>query len=371
MDRFVISRTTKENCDFIGNQSIHDIVENIVQTSDTVCLYGDSGVGKTHLVHHIMRNRNWVDLTHDLIKNTEFIDRLKSSDCHVVVDDLESDAHLVKDIFETVRSGGKLSKGSLIIISRNVGKVDFCNGIYFEHIDVPTMVTIGRRHFPKEPLSRLEKLANESQGNVRNFLYSIKFPGTRDIFRTPRDFICDLLCSDSNVNPMDHFGKTIHEHGYTWDIVHENYTDSEHVDLVFVTECMSQSDVLDTEIYKGNWDLIPFFSTISTIAPALQINHSLDRSKIRSGSAWTKFGNFKMRHMKYVSMSHRCQYKVDVDSLMLLKLYCQSDREKALEICKEYKIGSPDMDVINHLAILNKMKPKELQSIKKSLKAVS
>jgi hypothetical protein len=170
---------------------------------------------------------------------------------------------------------------------------------------------------------------------------------------------------------MDYFGKTIHEHGYTWDIVHENYTDSENADLVFVTECMSQADVLDTEIYKGNWDLIPFFSSISTVAPALQINHSLDRSKIRSGSAWTKFGNYKMRHMKYVSMSNRCQYKVDVDSLMLLKLYCQCDREKALDICKEYKIGSSDMDVINHLALLNKLKPKELQSIKKSLKGAS
>lgn len=369
MDRFII-KSTKENCDFIGNQAIYDVIENIVNMCETVCLYGDSGVGKTYLVHAVMNNnnRNWVDMTHDLIKNVEFMDRLKSSDCHVVVDDLESDAHLVKDMFETVRSGGRLTKGSLIIISRNVGKVDFCNGVHCGHIDNPTMVTIGRRQFPKEPLARLEKLSNESRGNVRNFLYSVKFPDVRDMFRTPRDFICDLLCSDSNVNPMDYFGKTIHEHGYTWDMVHENYTDSANSNLAYISECMSQADVLDTEIYKGNWGLVPFFSSISTVAPALQIRHSLERSKIRSGSAWTKFGNFKMRHMKFVAMSNRCRHSVDIDSLMLLKQYCQTDKERALEICKEYKIVSSDMDVINHLAILNKMKPKELQSIKKSLK---
>ncbi len=370
MDRFII-RHLKENREFIGNQTIYDIVENIVNTCDTVCLYGDSGVGKTHLVHAVMHTRNWVDMTYDLIKNSEFMERLQTSDCHVVIDDLESDVHLVRDIFETVRSGGKLSNGSLIIISRNVGKVDFCNGIYFDHVDTPTMVTIGRRQFPKEPLARLEKLAHKSLGNIRNFLYSVNFPDARDTFRTPRDFICDLLCSDSSVDPMDYLGKTIHEHGYTWDIVHENYTDCEHVDLTFVSECMSQADVLDNEIYKGNWGLVPFFSTISTVAPAFNIDHSLERFSIRSGSAWTKFGNYKMRHMKFTSISKRCQYRVDVDSLMLLKLYCQTDREKALEICKEYKIVSSDMDVINHLALINKLKPKELQSIKKSLKGVS
>jgi hypothetical protein len=70
-------------------------------------------------------------------------------------------------------------------------------------------------------------------------------------------------------------------------------------------------------------------------------------------------------------MSNRTEYKMDVDSLMVLKLYCQTDKEKALEICKEYKLVSSDIDVINHLAIVNKMKTKELQSIKKSLKGVS
>jgi hypothetical protein len=312
MDRFITIKFAKENCDFLGNQVIYDIVENIVNTNEAICLYGDSGVGKTYLVTHIMKSRNYVDLSHDLIKTPDFMDRLKTSDCHVVIDDIESETHIVKDIFESVKTGHKLSNGSLIIIARNLNKVDFCNSVYFDHIDIPTMVTIGRRQFPREPLRKLENLANESRGNVRNFLYSIQFKDVRDIFRTPRDFVCDLLC-ESDVNISNYFGKSIPEHGYTWDIVHENYTNALNVDVVLLSDCMSQADVLDNEIYKGNWNLIPAFSTISTIIPAFHINHSLDRSAIRSGSAWTKFGNFIMTDSKFKSKTSRYLYKLDVD----------------------------------------------------------
>jgi hypothetical protein len=372
MDKFLSLKNPTKKSDYIGNQEVYEVIKRIVETNDTVCLYGDSGVGKTFLISRIMTGLNWVDLNYELIKSPEFMERLKYSDCHVVIDDLESDVHLMKDIFECVRSGGKLSKGSLVIVARNIGKIDFCNSVKFEYIDIPTMVTIGRRNFPKEPLRRLETLASASKGNVRNFLYSVNFADSRDIFKTPKDFICDLLCSDSNVNPLDHFGKSIQEHGYIWDIVHENYPSSSNSDITFMSESMSLADVIDTEIYKGNWELVPLFSTVSTVMPAFQINHTLERSAIKSGSAWTKYGNFKMRDMKFKAISKRSHYKLDVDALMLLRTYCQApDKTKALEICREYKLTSSDIDVINHLALVNKLKPKEMQAIKKVLKACS
>jgi len=234
-------------------------------------------------------------------------------------------------------------------------------------VDEPTMVTLGRHQFPRETVRRLEQLARESRGNVRNFLYSIQFPGKRDLFKSPKDFISDLLC-ESDVNPLDFMGQSITEHGYIWDIVHENYVDSKNSDLVFMSESMSLADVLDTEIYKGNWYLIPLFSTVSTVMPAHQINHTLSRDKLRSGSSWTKFGNFKMRDIKYRSMSNRCNLVMDIDSLVTLRQYCQTDKKKALDLCRHYKLTSSDMDVMNHLALSNKLKPKDLQSIKKSLK---
>jgi hypothetical protein len=107
------------------------------------------------------------------------------------------------------------------------------------------------------------------------------------------------------------------------------------------------------------------------VMPAFVINHTLDRFKMRSGSAWTKFGNFKMRDMKYREMSRRTTHKIDVDSLMVIKSYCQKDPAKALELCKTYKLVSADIDIINHLALIHKMKTKEMQAIKKALKSVA
>jgi predicted MFS family arabinose efflux permease len=43
------------------------------------------------------------------------------------------------------------------------------------------------------------------------------------------------------------------------------HIDAENVDMVYISECMSHADILDTIIYNGSWDLIPLFSTISTI----------------------------------------------------------------------------------------------------------
>ena len=366
MDKFII-KERKEKIDFLCNQEIYDVVKKIIETNETICLYGNSGVGKTFLVQHLLRDQKWIDLTYEVIKSNDFMERLKETDCHIVIDDLESDIHLIKDIFENIKNGQKLSKGSLILISRNLNKIDFCNSILCEPIDVPTMVTIAKRQFPQESLLKLESLATRSNGNMRNFLFSIDFIETHDIFKTPKEFINDLLCTHSSQDPREYIGQSILEHGYIWDIVHENYINASSVDMVYIAECMSQSDIIDTIIYNGNWELIPFFSTVSTIIPSIMINHSI-KAPLRSGSAWTKFGNYKMRHLKYMSMSNRSTYNIDIDTVMLIKLYCQTDKQKALEIFREYNLNSSDLDVINHLAIINKLKPKEVQSLKKFLK---
>ena len=365
MDKFIVFKKSTDP-EYIGNQTVFDTIKKIVNSNDTVCLYGDSGVGKTFLVRDIMKGRNWVDFTHD---TTRTLDRLQESDCHIVIDDLESDTHLVKDIFEQVKSGKRLSKGSLIFIARTPNKIDFCNSVHFEKMDEPTMVYIGRLEYPKEPVKRLESLARESRGNIRNFLFSITFTCHRDIFKTPKDFITDLLCDHSSEDPRKYFGDGISEHGYIWDIVHENYVDSKNVKIEEISELMSLSDILDTKIYNGNWELIPLFSTLSTVAPAIAIDHSLKKSSMRSGSAWTKYGNYKMRIIKYKSIINRTNKHVDVDSLMVIRDLWQTDKERGLEVMREYGIRGPDIDVINHLAIVKKLKAKEIQTIKKSLAA--
>ena len=364
MDKFVVfKRKGEPEPEYIGNQSVFETIKKIVDSNDTVCLYGESGVGKTHLVRDIMRGRNWVDFTYETVKT---LDRLQESDCHIVIDDLVDS---IKDILEQVKSGKRLSRGSLIFIARTPNKIDFCNSVHFEKMDEPTMVYIGRTEYPTEPVKRLESLAKESRGNIRNFLFSITFTCHRDIFKTPKDFITDLLCDHSTEDPRKYLGDGISEHGYIWDIVHENYVDSTKVKLEEIAELMSLSDILDTKIYNGNWELIPLFSTLSTVAPAIAIDHSLKKSSMRSGSAWTKYGNYKMRILKYKSIINRTHKHVDIDSLMVMRDLWQADKQRGLEVMREYGIRGPDIDVINHLAVVKKLKAKEIQTIKKSLAA--
>jgi 5'(3')-deoxyribonucleotidase len=61
-------------------------------------------------------------------------------------------------------------------------------------------------------------------------------------------------------------------------------------------------------------------------------------------------------------------YNITKDTLMLLKDMCIKDIDKAIPTLIEYNIQPQDMDIINHLAILTKIKPRALQNVKKKLK---
>jgi hypothetical protein len=187
------------------------------------------------------------------------------------------------------------------------------------------------------------------------------------LFKTPKDILYDLLCKDGDLDPKDFLGEIIVEHGYSWGIVHENYPDANTDDFADIAECMSIADVKDVEIYNG-YSQMAMFSLVGIVIPAISINHSLIREKMRPGSSWTKFNNYKMRQRQYQSMSNRInQSKIDIDSLMVISTYCKHDQERAIEIMKSYGFQSSDMDVMNHICLTNKIKPRVLQNIKKLL----
>jgi GTPase SAR1 family protein len=353
MDKFITLRTTKEIPEFIDNEyNVVKALKNIVATNGIVCIYGDSGVGKTHLIDYVLRGKKRFDYnTKD--HNDEL---LKLSDAHVVMDDVEVD----KSLIERLKEGVKPSRGSLILTARTITKIEFCNCLHIPHPHVSTMVAIGLMRFPNENPNRLEKLAMRVNGNVREFLLSIDFECIRDIFQTPKEFIHRLL-SDARTNPREHIGASIPDHGYTWDIVHENYIDAPGIDIVQISEFMSLADCLDTRIYNDNWELTPLFSLVAIIAPAIEINHTLKRECIRPGSAWTKFSNFKMRRIKYQSFQKR---NIDLDALSVIRNY---PTEQSIEIMKHYKFVPSDIDVMNNLSCGKKFKTREIQSIKKKL----
>jgi len=128
---------------------------------------------------------------------------------------------------------------------------------------------------------------------------------------------------------------------------------------------MSLADIMDLHIYNGNWDALPFFCTTSTIVPALDINHGLDRTALRPGSAWTKFGNHKMRANKLADIRNRTAHHLDSEGLRLIMLKCKKEPDKVRDLFKVYGLVASDVDFINHLAMKDKLSLRENQALKK------
>ena len=73
-----------------------------------------------------------------------------------------------------------------------------------------------------------------------------------------------------------------------------------------------------------------------------------------------------MRAKKFSAMSSK--YKVDIDSLTVLHQYCLKGHPEAISKLKSYGFESSDLDVMNHLMLSNKMKPRALLALKKKMK---
>jgi hypothetical protein len=89
------------------------------------------------------------------------------------------------------------------------------------------------------------------------------------------------------------------------------------------------------------------------------------KDKIRPGSSWTKYGNYKMRSKKLVEIRRKSMGILTIEHLCLIKMYAESGNvEKMLE----YNLSPQDFDVMNHLAVGSKLKQRDVTKIKKALK---
>lgn len=353
MDKFVIIKPQKENEEIIGRQEYIKNIKSLIETNNSFCVYGSIGVGKTFLLEHVLSGINYIELSSESLKSN-FLERIKNTHVHILADDLE--------ITEP------LSLGSTILVSNK--PVENFNCMKIEPLSLGDLVLIGTRRFPKVDKNHVTKCAIDSKGDVRYFLYSLEnYTGQRDLFRSPRDFVYDLICSDGDIEPRDYLGKSVCEHGYSWGIIHENYIDTPNLDnMEQIAEYMSYADIKDVDIYNGHCHT-DIFSLYGIILPAISIDHRLTRDAMRPGSAWTKFNNYKMRFRRYQSMTNRkIRADVDVDSLMVISQYCKSNPNGVLDLLNSYGFESADIDMMNHISLTNKIKPRILQSIKNKLK---
>lgn len=332
-----------------------DLIRRYIKEGKNVFICGAIGVGKTFILDRVLENVKHVELLpHHLKRDSHFLPFIKPSQKHVFIDNYDS---VFKPIIEQVSDGNRLTRGSLIVTTTNM-----CMFPNFETVMIP-------RHRPEVLMTLTEKHGSEaysaavrSQGNIRNFFTYLEGYDEMDDFKTPKEFIAEVL---SDPGPLE-IRDSIAEHGHLWDIFQENYIDSKGVDVLGCTNSFSMADVIDNHIYQsGDWNLMPYFVLHALTIPKSTLGEPLDKDKIRPGSCWTKLGNYKMRKQKFSEIHKKSRTGLGIEELGLLKKYAENGD---LEPLLEYKITPQDFDVINHLAVGNGLKSKDVTRVKKALK---
>lgn len=381
MDKFLtITKRNKyniEDANFYTNiKTVRDI-QNSIDQCETICVWGACGVGKTFIVDHLTKYLNCFELNSDYLRSKnatlDILEKLKKSCTNIIVDDFEVENVGFKEIIEQLNEGKKITEGSVIFITTSLNKFDKIKNFEIKSLSVNDLVRLGQDSFPNKKLPEIIESAKKARGNVRDFISYLNSSDRKDIFKTRKGFVHDLLCSDARwpENPRDYLCTPIEEHGYSWGIVHENYPDSPEVNDCYseIADWMSQADLIDNLMYEGDWDVSKLFSLYAIVMPAIRINHTLTIENMRPGSSWTKYNNFKMRHYKIKSMSYRKPgLSVKLDDIYLFHQYCHHDQAKAKELFRTYGLTSADLDVMNHICFKNKLKPRVLNKFKKELK---
>lgn len=332
-----------------------DLIRRFMSEGKNVFICGAIGVGKSFILQKVLEGTNHVELLpHHLKRDSPFLPFIKPTRKHVFIEDYDS---VFKSLVEEVSDGNKLTRGSLLITTTTM-----CMFPNFETVFVP-------KHKPEVLMTLVEKegieiynAAVRSAGNIRSFFTYIDGYDEMDKFQTPKEFITDVLTDPSPIGIID----GIPEHGHVWDIFQENYIDSKGVDVVRSSDSFSLADILDNHIYKStNWHMMPYFVLHALTIPKSCLGEPLDRNKIRPGSCWTKLGNYRMRKQKYDGIRKKSRMGLGVEELCLLKNYAEKgDLSKLIE----YGITPQDFDVINHLAVGNNLKSKDVTRVKKALK---
>jgi|TARA_B110000444_G_scaffold218412_1_gene217952 hypothetical protein len=334
-----------------------ELIRRYISERKNVFICGGSGVGKSYILKNVLKDLSHVELQTEHLKSKSlFLPFIKPSCKHVFIEDYDP---VFKPIIERVSDGDSLTRGSLLVTSTNM-----CMYPNFETVFVPKHKPDILLQLTDEKGPKAESAAYRSKGNIRNFFTYLDGYDEMDIFKTPKEFIVDVLSESGPIQFYD----SISEHGHIWDIFQENYLDSEGVDILKASKSFSDADSYDTKMYShGEWNLMPYFILHALTIPKASLGHPLVKDKIRPGSCWTKFGNYKMRKQKFDEINKKSRMGLGVEELYLLKNYAEKgDLSKLVE----YKISPQDFDVINHLAVGNGLKSRDVTRVKKALKNV-
>lgn len=332
-----------------------NLIRDYIQKRKNVFICGAPGVGKSYILKAVLEDTSHVELQPEHLKTkSPFLPFIKTSKKNVFIEDYDI---IYKPIIERVSDGDNISRGSLIVTTTNM-----CMYPNFETVFIPkhkpeVLMTLTEQSGPK-----VHDAAVRSRGNIRNFFTYLDGYDEMDNFQTPKEFIAGILSESGPLQIYD----SVSEHGHMWDIFQENYLDSKRVDVTKAAEAFSEADMYDNHMYsEGGWNLMPYFVLNSLTIPKSALGEPLQKDKIRPGSCWTKFGNYKMRKQKYEEIRKKSRMGLGVEELCLLKKYAENGD---LEPLMNYKITPQDFDVINHLAVGNGLKSRDVTKVKKALK---
>ena len=185
MDQFVVIRQQKVP-EIFGRSVVTRTLSDIVVKKEVVCIYGDPGVGKTHLVKAVLERDKYLEVTIDDIKSKEcaldFMAKVRNATSNLLIDDIDPDGSGWREIANRVREQGRLSRGATIFIMKSVHKIDFCDCIKLEPLSYQSCVDLAKMKFPGSCTEKIDKSFKKSQGNLRNFFDYLNFSDEKDIF---------------------------------------------------------------------------------------------------------------------------------------------------------------------------------------------
>jgi hypothetical protein len=314
---------------------------------------GKSGIGKTWTVRKELEP--YVELTPDILKSKQdtidFLNKIHGTNIPVIIDEYEC----VYDLVGLREITGPPTNGLFIVISQIPVKFSFEIKTYYFPVMSPGAI---KGLFP----SASDQVIAACGGDLRRVKQSLTFTSdVRDDFMGPREFIVSLVSRSETENPAKYVGHPIQEPGNIASILHENYPDSKGR-MEVISNYLSMADVVETRVYAGDWELLSYFNLWGCILPATEITHTLS-NKLRPGSTWTKYQNMCMRHKKIDAISRKIPHQhLDTDALLLIRRQIENGD---FETFLEYELEPSDIDILNHLSPLTKLKAKTISSLKK------
>jgi len=380
MDDFVIISREKEKdrIPLIKFDIFENLINEHLMNGKLFCIHGPSGCGKSILIRTILSDYTFIDIGADIIRskqNTEntlsFLEGTKSV---VLFDDIDTENQSFKIIVDFINNT-KYVTGPIVFICREYLKLEKV---------FPDLLCL---EMPVPTSNQLDKLSQQIlcgecppelvySGNLRNYVIALNtFKNFKlivshgDEFYSTRESIVDLICKGGR-GYQRFIGKGIEEHGHTQDLIFSNYEARGIEDSVKISESLSRADVMDSHIYAGNWDFLPYFTLDACVVPSQVHGNTLDKTKLKPGSSWTKHYNYKMRKKQvanFIDRNPNGHFDIDTFSY-LINIITNSSLTTSLELLKSYDIRSRDIDLMNHIVLSSRLKGKTLIYIKKELK---